>query len=1042
MQGQSSGIGQETQQAPMQKQSRLDIDLNKPYIVEENQPGEHEKSQLPEHGLSPSYVYKPRKSVGEYSQTPLAKRIRKRVEQIREKGGKELAEFLLKRKEYDKKHSQKYSKVTKLSGISIRSKNIRSREVTMKVRQGIASKEDLAFFEERRQRAIKGDKARTARLQEARLAVAQGNPTPAQLAELEKRKRKNEQYNQTRKKKAGLENNKDKLPEEESQLDEQMKSQEHEHDLPSSYVYRPRKKPEEYSQTAMAIRKRRKREQLRESGGKKFAEFLLKEKSYERQYAKRLNEDTRLLGVSMRRKNVRSREITVKVRQGTASTNDLAFFEARKQRAFKGDRARTARLQEARLAVAQGNPTPAQLAELEKRKRKNERYEEIRKKRGRPKKKKEKLPHAVSMQGEENSTGQSSQHAHTQKQPRLDIDLNQPYILEENPPEENVTTQDLTNGHRAAYVFMPRKSAGEYSQTRTARQKRKRRERLREEGGKKLTELVEKKREYDRQRSQRDKEVTKQHGVSLRPHNVKAREITARIRQGIASDEDMRFSELRRQRALKSGRARSAKLQEAKLAVAQGNPTPDHLAELERRKWENEKYAQSRKTRIRIRKNKDNPPPNCICPEIVEFVHTIGMQGEGSNSGQGSQKAPAEKQPRLDIDLNKPYEVEESQPDKHMTSPILETYVYRPRKSIGEYSQTPMARRKRKKQEQLREKGGKELIELLEKKREYDRKHSKRHKEVTSRLGASMRSYNIKSREITLRVRQGIASDEDLKFSEERKQRAKKTFIAKKARLQEARLAVAQGNPTPAQLAELEKRKDENRRHEQNRKKRVRTPSCLSFIGVTDSSNFERQHVKRQAGLELDLNEPYIPEDSSAQSSGAERDFLSTSVMNTVIGPSAATATVPYHPRKAPSEYVQTRRAKRQREAIKNERRRERAVKLKLSNIKEPIPERVRMNGERIKEARKRVREGNGTEEDHFIVEKRKKTETQSRKLKPRIRKNRIQYGSIVRDKVRKGIATPHEADRVQKLRARDREYQKKRYHMKKDAKDKSMPSQ
>lgn len=242
--------------------------------------------------------------------------------------------------------------------------------------------------------------------------------------------------------------------------------------------------------------------------------------------------------------------------------------------------------------------------------------------------------------------------------------------------------------------------------------------------------------------------------------------------------------------------------------------------------------------------------------------------------------------------------------------------------------------------------------------------------------------------------------------------------------------------------------------------------SWMSITGAVDSendheqirnkpihSNFEKQHADKQARIDIDLNKPYIPEYSSARSSNDEHNLPSDLVKDTATGRTAPTSSNVYKPRKAPSEYVQTRRAKRQREQMqmlrdqggglyrahldrKNRLKRERREKIESGKDKEPFPKGVRMDGERIKQARKRVREGNATEVDHFIVDKRRKIEAQSRKLKPRIRKNRIPYGTILREKVRTGIASPHESERVRKMQLRDREYQKKRYHLKKDPKN------
>lgn len=197
MQDESMNTSKAPQNTAIQEQPRPDIDLNKPYIGEETQSEAQTISQEPS-----VYVYRPRKSIGEYSQTPMAKRKRKKQEQIRQKGGKEHADFLSKQKNYDRQYSYRHNEITKQLGISMRSKNIKSRGVTLRVRQGIASEEDLKFFEARRQRAIKGGRARTARLQEARLAVQQGNTTPAHLTELEKRKRKDQQYRKSRRKDA------------------------------------------------------------------------------------------------------------------------------------------------------------------------------------------------------------------------------------------------------------------------------------------------------------------------------------------------------------------------------------------------------------------------------------------------------------------------------------------------------------------------------------------------------------------------------------------------------------------------------------------------------------------------------------------------------------------------------------------------------------------------------------------------------------------------------------------------------------------------
>jgi hypothetical protein len=254
------------------------------------------------------------------------------------------------------------------------------------------------------------------------------------------------------------------------------------------------------------------------------------------------------------------------------------------------------------------------------------------------------------------------------------------------------------------------------------------------------------------------------------------------------------------------------------------------------------------------------------------FTQIDCVQGGDSDTGQSSShQPPNQNQPRLDIDLNKPYEPEQNeniithqaekdnkqldlslaspsqtrtsnkrprkpyvhksyvyqphkpyvyQPVKPYVHKYREPYVYKPRKLESELSQTPTAIRQRLHKERLRERGGEKLEEALAKQRKKAESYQNQFKEATKQLGFSIRPHNIAMRQITKRIRKGEGTEEDFKIAKDRRSRAIKSEKERTARLREARLAVKRGNPTADQLSDLKKRKEKAKRCYDNRKKK------------------------------------------------------------------------------------------------------------------------------------------------------------------------------------------------------------------------------
>lgn len=124
------------------KQGRLDIDLNKPYIPEESDKGTdndfnqhastHPAAKNPGSEPSTTYpTYVARKALSEYAQTKEAKRKREEVALLREKGGGSYRAFLDRKNEL-KRESRKRIKIIG-NGTEVSKKNKKVSQSTEKI---------------------------------------------------------------------------------------------------------------------------------------------------------------------------------------------------------------------------------------------------------------------------------------------------------------------------------------------------------------------------------------------------------------------------------------------------------------------------------------------------------------------------------------------------------------------------------------------------------------------------------------------------------------------------------------------------------------------------------------------------------------------------------------------------------------------------------------------------------------------------------------------------------------------------------------------
>jgi len=192
--------------------------------------------------------------------------------------------------------------------------------------------------------------------------------------------------------------------------------------------------------------------------------------------------------------------------------------------------------------------------------------------------------------------------------------------------------------------------------------------------------------------------------------------------------------------------------------------------------------------------------------------------------------------------------------------------------------------------------------------------------------------------------------------------------------------------------------------------------SFISLTSAQTSSNEARstsvdKESNKQERIDIDLNKPYIPEHSSTAISSPSASFNGESVSR--------------HSTKKTQQLLRD-----QGETIHLAYSDNNTKKRKIFGDERQFKPKVSLSSnERIRIARKNVREGKATEEDHFIVEKRKKIEQKSRKNHPETQKKIMQRETLQRERVRKGIATPHEVNKFRTRQAQDRLNHKKRYY-------------
>jgi len=241
---------------------------------------------------------------------------------------------------------------------------------------------------------------------------------------------------------------------------------------------------------------------------------------------------------------------------------------------------------------------------------------------------------------------------------------------------------------------------------------------------------------------------------------------------------------------------------------------------------------------------------------------------------------------------------------------------------------------------------------------------------------------------------------------------------------------------------------------------RYMTFTFLILISLQKSKNGAQststdEESNRQERSEIDLNKPYVPDLNELYVPEHSSTIISSPSIS-FIGDSSSKHSTPqqfssvrFRQRKSPFEYKDSKDAQRKREAMqqlkdqgeaayrayldkKNEQQRIRRNMKKIFGDEKRLGDKLPINDKTIKQARKNIREGKATEEEYQIIQRRKKIEAKTRKKNPRIQQKKGQDISSIRERVRKGIAEPHELDKVLKMQERDRLYQHKRYLRKK----------
>lgn len=191
----------------------------------------------------------------------------------------------------------------------------------------------------------------------------------------------------------------------------------------------------------------------------------------------------------------------------------------------------------------------------------------------------------------------------------------------------------------------------------------------------------------------------------------------------------------------------------------------------------------------------------------------------------------------LDIDLNQEYVPDNSSPNsiphaerQHSYNPLKEQrpYIYRKRKAESEYSQNPNTKRSRERMEYMR-KNDKEAFDAYRKGEKERLAHVKeRDKELTKKHGISMRRNDINVRQIRARIKQGIASKEDVESNEKRKNLYKQYRISLKeagikrnqdSKMIEAKQRQRQGIATKEDLDRIEKKRLADKKQYEKKKK-------------------------------------------------------------------------------------------------------------------------------------------------------------------------------------------------------------------------------
>ncbi|PWN32941.1 uncharacterized protein FA14DRAFT_185760 [Meira miltonrushii] len=160
------------------------------------------------------------------------------------------------------------------------------------------------------------------------------------------------------------------------------------------------------------------------------------------------------------------------------------------------------------------------------------------------------------------------------KKPRLDFDLNEPYVEGNSSVSEtakNATTDSPTVGHGQektnqakdtlaspsvskaegkTYIYRPRKPVDQLSQNKMAIESRRKLARIREGKAKvTMSEHLEKQKQRMKPRLEKDKRDTERFGFSVRPRNVRDRYLREKIRLGIATEDEHNFVKIQKQKA-------------------------------------------------------------------------------------------------------------------------------------------------------------------------------------------------------------------------------------------------------------------------------------------------------------------------------------------------------------------------------------------------------------------------------------------------------------------------------------------------------------